>query len=378
MKYIPYNDIPREDWDRLVETSPDGWLYQTSGYIDWAVREGNKSVSFGVLTDTGDLKAAVPLYLAHAAPFRAGKISRYFHKASGRLTRAAGVASPLGLRKLISGYSGPVLAADLGGKGRRKMWREIMAGIDLLAAKHRADTLELRLTDVAPGNLPPLRPEANPLWSAGAYEHLSVPPRLFAAIDLTRSEEELRAGLDGDCRNELVRAEKAGILCRPGSCAELGLYHSIHEASWKRTGAAPHALSHFSGMCRCLGGDARLKLFFAESGRAPVAAVLLHAFKESVFYYGGCSLPDGMKLKANNLLLFSAVLWARQAGYKWFGVGLFECSPGRDAKEYSVGKYKTQFTRTYFEAFEGAKYYTASGLREGEERRRALLAGHKR
>jgi hypothetical protein len=378
MKYIPYHEIPRADWDRLVETSPDGWLYQTSGYVDWAIQEGNKSVSFGVYTDTNDLKAVVPLYLSSTTAFRAGKLSRYFHKASGRLTRAAGVDSPLGLRKLITGYSGPVLAADLGNKGRKKMWREIMANIDHIAAKNRVDTLEMRLTDVAPGNMPPRRPEANPLWSAGIYEQLSAPPRLFAAIDLSKAEAELQAGMDGDCRNEIVHAKKHGILCRAGSCADIGLYHSIHVANWKRTNANPHGIAHFSDMARQLGNDAHLKFFFAENGAVPVAAIMLYVFKDSVFYYGGCSLPEAMKLKANNLLLFSSVLWAKQAGYKWFGVGLFECSPGRDSKEYSVGKYKTQFTKTYFEAYEGVKYYTAAGIREGEERRRALLPKQKR
>jgi len=371
MRFVPFNEVEKSAWDALVEASGDGWLYQTHGHVVWAGLR-LEQLSFAVYTDSGQLKAVMPLYLQFGTPHMRYPALDFVVRGINYLCARTINRRPLSLRRLITGYAGPVLAPDLGAKGRRKLWRLIFTHVDQIAAQKRADILEVRLTDIAQANMPPMRPAANPLWEVGVYEPMTVPPRLFVPLDLLKSEEELRLGMDQDCRNEVSRAQREGVLTREGVENELPLYHAIHASSWARTGARPQSLQHYQEMYRYLGGD-RIKIFFAEYQGKPVAAVMLHLFKDSAFYWGGCSYPDAQKVKANNLLLFSAVLWAKRAGLKRFGIGLFDCAPGANMKEYTVGKYKAQFSADWFEALEGARYYTSRGLRDASERRRQVL-----
>ena len=104
-------------------------------------------------------------------------------------------------------------------------------------------------------------------------------------------------------------------------------------------------------------GKNTIRLFFAEYNEKPVAAVMIHMYKDMCFYWGGCSYSEALKLKANNYLLYQTMLSLKNSGKKIFAVGLFQSFPGKNTKEYTVGQYKAQFVRDYYTAFEGVKTY---------------------
>jgi len=260
------------------------------------------------------------------------------------------------LSKLSTGFTGPASLETLSDKGRKKIWRVIFDHIDEVACNHHIDVLEVRLTDIAPQYLPPVRKEHNPLWSVGIYDHYVIPPRLTVLLDLRKSEDQLLKDMDEDCRSEIKQAIKNGLTYYVGDYDDLGTYHKIHHATWTRTGLRPNSLSYLQYMWKQIEGHS--KLLFAEYQGKTQAAVMIHTYKNGVVYWGGCSLESALKLRVNNYLLWSAVQWARSQGYAWFDIGLFQLTPGLNKKEYTVGRYKSQFCKTYYQAFEGKKCYT--------------------
>jgi lipid II:glycine glycyltransferase (peptidoglycan interpeptide bridge formation enzyme) len=180
-------------------------------------------------------------------------------------------------------------------------------------------------------------------------------------LDLSKSEQELRKDMDEDCRSEINKAERNAITFCPDS-DNIREYHYIHKVSWNRTFGSHLPLKHFEDMVSYLEKD-KVKLFFAQYKERNVSAILLHIYKDSAFYWGACSLEEGLKVRVNNYLLWSTILWAKSKGYKWFEIGLFQPYPGSNYKEYSVGQYKAQFSNNYYPALEGKKNYTRKALR---------------
>jgi hypothetical protein len=378
MDFIPYSEIDKSKWDQLVLGSPDGWLYQTTKFIDWFGGQWThyENRSFAISSETGEYFAVCPLYfhLLTLYPKPLVRPLRVVNYALYRLLRRR----LLLLQVLDTWYSGPVFAYSLKDKGRKKYWKILFEHIDDIAHKTGADLLEVRLTDVALAQLPPLRCDSNPLLSVGVYDPAAIPPRLFVALDLGKSEEKLLMDMDVDCRSEIRQGEKKGVTARIGTAQDLPLYHSIHVSSSERTGVGPQSIEHFQSMFEALDGDKHVKFIFAEYSGKPVAGIILHTFKESVYYWAGCSLKEAHALKANNLLLFSAIRWAKQQNFRWFGVGLFDAFRGPNEKGYAVGQFKAQFASTYYTAFEGRKYYSAKAASYATKQRKAVIESQNR
>jgi lipid II:glycine glycyltransferase (peptidoglycan interpeptide bridge formation enzyme) len=227
--------------------------------------------------------------------------------------------------------------------------------IEKISKEEKIDCLRIRLVDIAPRYMPPLRKAFNPLWMFGIHDRLSEPPRLVAVINLSKSVEELKADMDEDCRSAINKAERNGLSFVEGDYGDLDAYWRLHNETWSRTGMNPHSLMEIQEEWNVLAKESHL--FFSYYEEEIVAAVMLHAYKTGVLYWGGCSKFGDQNLRANNFLLWSCIKWAKEKGYIWFNIGLFSPTPGDNLKEYNVGKYKSQFTKDYYEAYECQKKY---------------------
>lgn len=334
---ISYDTVDKNVWDQLVVNSAEGWLYQTSSWIDYAQNWGSRSLSFGIMSDRKELVALCPLYLD--------------------TNRIMGLIPN---RRLYTGMSGPIFSPSLGLNVKKRLWRKVADYIDSIAMENRADVLQVRCTSIANCNLPPLRSEINPLWIVGISEPLYPIPVATLILNITKSEDQLLAEMDGDCRAAIRQAERAGVSFRIGNSLEdVELYEKIHRESWQRTGLTPNPLKYFTEMWDRFGKNDNAKFIFAEHAGKAIAGVLIHIFKQGVFYWGGCSIGEALRHRPNNYLLWSAITTAKQLGLSWFEVGQFQLHPGANPKEYNVGKYKAQFGKDYYIPFEGQKTYTS-------------------
>lgn len=140
MKILSLEEIGREKWDIFVQSSFDGWLYQTSAWIDFEVSCGHRSVSFGVLTETDELVAVVPLYLSELRSYPARGPLRLFLRIVNKAIRfvdSVSVPEIFTTYRLTSAsaYSAPVYANTIGRKGRRKLERFVFSAVDSFAKK---------------------------------------------------------------------------------------------------------------------------------------------------------------------------------------------------------------------------------------------------
>lgn len=220
----------------------------------------------------------------------------------------------------------------------------------------------MRLPSLAPRNLPPLRGGENPLWAVGLAEPLVFPPRLTVVLDLSHKEEELRYDLDEDCRSGIAKAKKNGLTFWVSeSEKDLPLYHAIHKESWTRTTGGYQSIEYYERMLQKLPG--KYRFVFVNLNEKSIAAVLLHKYKNSAYYWGGCSLPEALKLNANAYALWSAIQHSKETGIVWFEVGLFSTFVGSNFKEFQVGRYKAQFASTYLTPWEGMKHFSKKSAR---------------
>lgn len=340
-QFVRKGEISDLQWDQLVQESPDGWLYQTSAWINYASRWGSDSRSFAVFAEGQQLVGVFPLY---REDLRVSRIVR--------------------LRRLHTGLSGPALSARISPKSRRKLLKAIFDHIDEIAASEKIDLLQVRLTTLSPSYLPPRRQDVNPLFYVGCTSPLTLGMEVGAVQPLTRilyldkPEDQLLMEMDTDCRAAVRQAERKGLQFVEGDATDsLNAYFHLHQESWKRTGLAPHPYRYFEDMQESLRLSNSLKIFFAVYAGRTVAAMMIHLFKEGAFYWGGCSSGDSLALRPNNFLLWNVVRWAKASGYRFFEIGQYYPHPTVSLKEYNVGKFKTQFGRDELVPYEGQKIY---------------------
>lgn len=335
-----FEDVPAAEWDQLVNESPEGWLYQTSSWIEYAKQTGSPSASFALRTQQGNLAAVFPLY----------------RQDMGRLGWRR-------LRRLYTGLSGPVIAKGLQETVRQTVWKQLFLEVDRIAAEQQIDILQVRLTNIAPAYQPGQRDDVNPLISVGllgplTVDAFSISQPLSRVLDLDKSPEQLLKEMDGDCRAAIRQAQRNGITVELAEKrGDLLDFAELHHANWNRNGLNAHELEYFFSMWDRFHSSGAMKMFFARYQDKRIAAVIIHAFKDAAFYWAGCSDANFLKLRPNNLLLWEATQHLRRCGARWFEVGYYYPSHAPSRKEFNIGQYKSQFGCQRIVPWEGQKAY---------------------
>ncbi|MEX3315259.1 GNAT family N-acetyltransferase [Sulfitobacter sp. PS-8MA] len=154
-------------------------------------------------------------------------------------------------------------------------------------------------------------------------------PQTCAVLDLTPSPDARRAALHGKWRNQLRRAERAGLRVthaplppdpnHPLLLAEAAQARARRYASWP-----PRLTAAFA---RVAPGQTRL--FTAWQGRRPVAHMLFLCYGRGATYHIGHSCRDGKACHAHNLLLWRGANWLAERGHCQLDLGpLHPRTPG--------------------------------------------------
>lgn len=342
---VPFAEIDPVEWDNLVQRSPEGWLYQTTPWIGLAGITGSVPLCFGIRSQSGHLVALLPLY--REDPF---------------------VFGPFRLRRVHTGLSGPVLEPLLTSKVRLTVWKQLFAAVDQIAEEQHADLFQVRLTNVAPAYQPDLRPSVNPLFSVGMASPLTLDlmhtwQPLSRVMMLEKPEEQLLKEMDGDCRAAVRQAQRGGVSVHVSDDRSvLNEFTALHAATWNRTGLKAHDQMYFEAMWDRFHDKGSMRVLFAQHEGKRIAGVIVHLFKDAALYWAGCSQFAALKLRPNNLLLWEAILDAKKCGKRCFEIGYFYAAPGPSAKEYNIGKYKSQFGVDTIVPLEGQRVYRPAKL----------------
>ena len=158
------------------------------------------------------------------------------------------------------------------------------------------------------------------LLDALGFRRRDVLPWRSAWVDLQIDEATLRKRLNGKWRNMLNAAEREGLALDAGSDAQrlewmLSRYRQLMTER------------HFSGppieLVRALHLDApsRLLVFRAMHNGEPVAGIAVATHGAAGTYLLGWNGDAGRALKANQFLLWHAMLHLKNQGSRWFDLG---------------------------------------------------------
>jgi len=272
---VAWDVADRDEWERLYAAAGWSTLVQS-----WAYGEAKRSEEGWVPHRAVVSRAGQPVALAQVLEKRVAGLARV-----ARLNRG-----PIWLRELTPADKLGVIAV------LRRRWRWFT-----LAAL----------------SLAPELPEGT---SLPGFVRRKAEPWCSARLDLSRSAETLRKGLDGKWRNMLNASEKASLLVEA----------SPDHLSWmlarygelladKGFGATPPALVQALATHAYRPDD--LLVLKASSGQEAVAGILLARHGDAATYLVGWNGDAGRKLKANNRLLWQAVVELPRRGVRWLDLG---------------------------------------------------------
>lgn len=292
-QFVPFSDIPAEEWDHVVLGSPDGWVFGLSGWqrlilaVDrWALRDH----SFA-LRENGELAAVMPLQ---------------FNPATRRMTSSGW------------GGTGPIINGGRSGGFRERTLRLMFDHARDMAIEVGANVLDFVTSPVTRSSLAS-RWGVNPFVYYG-YQDVS---QISQVVDLSKSEDELFKELSENAKRLIKRARHRGVHVESVSWPEyIDEYYQLHCETYQRTGVPPHSKQYFSGIATEM-WPAKFSVLHRAvlSDRGTIAFHNTAIFGVGAFYHTGCSTSDALSIGANHLLMWEAILAAKNQGALWFDVG---------------------------------------------------------
>lgn len=148
-------------------------------------------------------------------------------------------------------------------------------------------------------------------------------------LDLSSGSDRLFSSLAGAARRAVKKAVKEGVRTELSrSLSALGEFHRLNRMTRKEHGLPPQPFHFFVQIHRHVIEWGKGFTMLSYIGDEPIAgAVFFHIGDRVVFKYGA-SDRNRLHLRANNLLMWEAIKWAADAGFRSFCFGRTE--PGND------------------------------------------------
>lgn len=204
---------------------------------------------------------------------------------------------------------GPVLAND-----DPELADLVMQKIRRVARRQRIQCLFLQT--------PPARPQLARQLSEWGFQSTptktKIAPESTLRVDLSPDADELLAGMRRGTRANIRRSERAGITVRAGTEADLRVFSRLHAASSDRQGFSTASEAYYSDMWRVFAPSGRIRLFITQCEGEDISALLILGFGDSVWAkrlgWSGKHRKNG----PNEALLWGAMRWAKENGYRYF------------------------------------------------------------
>jgi len=159
-------------------------------------------------------------------------------------------------------------------------------------------------------------------------------PQHTSVVDLTKSYEELLAGMKQKTRYNVRLAEKREVTVRQADPSDLRAFakdidrfQQLLAETAGRDRFHTHESYYYRRMLQVLapkdGRDLSVRLMLADFDGQTVAAAALAQFGDTMTYLHGASLSQHREVMAPYLLHWQAMLWAKEAGlsrYDFWGV----------------------------------------------------------
>lgn len=319
MKFIPLTSSLNGQWDKIVHSSDDAWMFHLYDWLELEEKVWDLDRKSFLVEHEGVFIGIVPLQM---------------NRRSKRL------------KSDFMGDSGVALVNGLDPSFRVKTLKEIYQHIEEIALENRSPRVEIYLSPLAESNLKD-RWQINPLIN---FQYIDISTHTFI-VDLTQSEGSIMAGLSQHARIIIKKAEKLGYSIRPAS--GIDKYYEVHCENYHRTGVPPHPKEYFVNIYEriCKKGYACVFEALDKSGE-PGAFHIVALFKKKAFSWTRCGRTAHLNSGVNYLLQIHSMLWAKSQGAELFEVG--EAFPdARDGKEKGLTSFKDKFGGQLHRLFKG-------------------------
>jgi hypothetical protein len=329
MKFVPFDKVNAEDWDKIVHASDDGWAFSLSHWLKMVTPIWKMEHLSFAIEENGKLVALMPLHRIVAEK---------------RLSSSGW------------GHGGPVIAAGVSAVDRSRLWRACFSNVEKIAAQTASDRITLMISPLTDSSLNN-RWGVNPLLEIG-FDDVSTHTRI---VNLSQLESELWFGLAKDARQKIKKAQVGGYSFLRSSWEEMvDAYYRVHSENYQRTGVTPLPKAYFDGIAAKPETHAVLWVGFSPGGE-PVAFHNDARFGSKALYHTGCSETDHLKSGINYLLFWEAMLGAKADGCAWYETG--ETFPlAKVGKEKGLTDFKKKFGGEIHRFFKGELFLNKSQI----------------
>jgi len=319
--------VSQEEWDSLIRSSDDVWLWHSWKWIEDLARLYSLENHYFLARANGRDVAALPLQLQ--------RLHKY-----GRSCNQA--------YSLRRGSAGPFCTREVHLKARHNILSELTKVAVDWAKEMSVQSMSCSLPPLAPNNLR-IAHGVNPLVTAG-WSDLSGHTRI---TNLLTSEADLWLGLTHDARRSVKLARSAGYTVERGSWIEmLDDCYRVYVETIKRAGGIPDPKAYmeiFAGMET--EGNTVLWVGRDPSGQA----VAYHGdarFQGGCWYGTGCCETAHLRSGVNYLLFWESLICAKKDGCAWYEIG--EAYPEiKDGKFRGLEVFKGKFGGELYRLYRG-------------------------
>lgn len=194
-----------------------------------------------------------------------------------------------------------------------KIWNYLFDHLRDLAVKEKTDFIRISpLAENTPENLEIFRNYG----FRNAPVHM-MHPELSWLLDISKSEEEILAGMRKTTRNLIRRAEKEKVeVIESKEKKDIGKFYDLHETTVGRHGFVPFSRNYLEREFDAFGRDNNISVFFASHGGRTLSAAIIVYYSDSAFYHHGASLAS--KIPASYFLIWKAIETAKKRGCRVF------------------------------------------------------------
>ncbi|HZD10044.1 MAG TPA: peptidoglycan bridge formation glycyltransferase FemA/FemB family protein [Candidatus Binatia bacterium] len=146
-------------------------------------------------------------------------------------------------------------------------------------------------------------------------------PPATTRLDLSRSEDELLAGMNSRTRYNVRRSSRKGIIVRTGSDEDLQAYYRLVEATTERKQFAGFPRRYYDAMWRILAPRGYMKLLVAEYEGEIVSELMLITFGDTALNKLGVWSGKHGDKRPNDAIHWAAATLAKSLGHRYYDLG---------------------------------------------------------
>lgn len=147
---------------------------------------------------------------------------------------------------------------------------------------------------------------------------LELAPTATITHDLTQDTQEILGQMKRQTRQNIKRSEREGITTREGTEEDLPAFYQLHLATSQRQGFTPYPEEYFDRMWQIFSKQGSISLVMAEYQGAPVSALLLVSFGNTVIPKNLGWSGEHPKCRPNDAVFWAAIQWAKAHDYQTF------------------------------------------------------------